>query len=328
VARILLALLALAVLVVAVSMTVGCGARENGGNTQSVPPGTAMVVYRSTISGEVSAKSADKSARRVLDLPVDPSAEVLVDFACATGGSVAAYAVANGRTGNSRLVLVGAGNASLDLEQRVAGIAWSPDGTRIVVTTFDPTGSDGYSLLSVDVASGATTELARGEGLIGTARWSPDGTMLAFDLGNRGPSQVYLLRIGDPAPARMTNLEQGAFQPEWKPGGHGLLFSAPAEGNLSQIFSLALSGEIEGQLTDSPVSKSVPRLSPDGTKLAFVGVVSVPVVSAMASRAHNLGVWVAAADGSGEEMFTDLSEDAWLLGWCTAGPWLEEVGED
>jgi hypothetical protein len=28
-------------------------------------------------------------------------------------------------------------------------------------------------------------------------------------------------------------------------------------------------------------------------------------------------------DGSGEQQLTDLAQDAWLLGWCVSGPWLD-----
>jgi Tol biopolymer transport system component len=228
----------------------------------------------------------------------------------------------------STISIVGAGQTSgLPLPARVSGMAWSPDGLRLAITAFDAQGASGYSLMLLDVATGAINELVKGDGLVGPPRWSPDGTTLVFDIGNRGPNQVYMLRVGDPAPARITNRDQGAFNPEWKPDGDGLLFSGPGPDNISQIYSLPLSGGTEAALTSSPVSKTLPRYSPDGSQLAYVGIVSIPVVSVLPARLHNLGVWVSAADGTGEEMFTDLTQDAWLLGWCTAGPWLDELGK-
>jgi Tol biopolymer transport system component len=278
-----------------------------------------MLVYRSTLTGDVVAEAVDRSQRRILELNLDPTAETLADLSCAPDGKAAAYAVANGVTGMSTISIVGAGQTSgLPLPARVSGMAWSPDGQRIALTAFDARGVSGYSLMLLDVASGAITTAATGEGLVGPPRWSPDGTTLLFDIGNPGPNQVCMLRVGDANPARITNRQLGAFNPEWKPDGNALLFSGPGPDNISQIYSLPLSGGTEAPLTSSLISKTVPRYSPDGSKLAFVGVVSIPVVSAMAARAHNLGVWVAGADGTGEEMFTDLSQDAWLMGWCLA----------
>jgi hypothetical protein len=42
----------------------------------------------------------------------------------------------------------------------------------------------------------------------------------------------------------------------------------------------------------------------------------------MLSLHHNVGVFTSSADGGNEALFTDYAIDAWLLGWCTAGPWM------
>jgi hypothetical protein len=58
-------------------------------------------------------------------------------------------------------------------------------------------------------------------------------------------------------------------------------------------------------------------------RIAYVGTIVPPQISTRPLVRHNVGVYTAAADGTGEELFTDLAKDAWLIGWCMGGDWLQ-----
>jgi Tol biopolymer transport system component len=131
----------------------------------------------------------------------------------------------------------------------------------------------------------------------------------------------------------VSNIAAGAFSPDWSPSGDTLIFSSyTADGN-PQLFTMPVAGGEPTQLTSTQVFKAFPRWAPDGSAIAYVGTILVPAAAridgaseqsraALLSRLHNVGVYTAAADGTHETLITDLVQDAWLLGWCTAGPWL------
>ena len=84
------------------------------------------------------------------------------------------------------------------------------------------------------------------------------------------------------------------------------------------------SGGDATQLTSTQSFKAEPRWSEDGSRIAYVGTILVPTASRLPSRLHNVAVYTSASDGTDEAPFTDLTLDAWLLGWCKAGPWLRQ----
>lgn len=100
------------------------------------------------------------------------------------------------RTGHLWLVDVATG-AARRLTQLPAGvnaIAWSPDSTRIAVTTGPRRGWDLLSrsrVLVIDVATGRSTEVAaHPDGVYGSPAWLPDGKTVAV-LGGHVPEAFY-----------------------------------------------------------------------------------------------------------------------------------------
>ena len=88
------------------------------------------------------------------------------------------------------------------------------------------------------------------------------------------------------------------------------------------------------QLTNSNIFKRGAQYSPDGTLIGYTGSIVLPSVSLTAL--HQFGIFIMNSDGSDEHAFTadprlnpganvDPYLDAYLLGWCKPGPWLDDL---
>jgi Tol biopolymer transport system component len=240
---------------------------------------------------------------------------------CTRDGARAAYLVKNLQTG-SELRLSG-GAAPVRIADEPFGLAWAPDGSRIAVTAYKPSAGENR-LDFLDPDSGEVTPGPVGSGPIGAPRWSPDGTRIAFDAATHASNLLHVYTLGGTAATPLIEQPAPAFAPDWTPDGSALLFSAPSNNNISQIISVGADGRNVDQLTTSEVSKGVPRFSPDGSLVAFAGTILVPLASTRPLLLHNLAVYTMQPDGTGEQPITDVLLDAWLLGWCVSGPWLNE----
>ena len=97
-------------------------------------------------------------------------------------------------------------------------IAWSPDGTRLVLRDFGPEPGQ-LSTSVLEVASERLTRVATHGQSVGTPRWSPDGTRLAWT-GITSPGGVY---VTDVATATTAKVDDGDSQSvEWSPDGSEL----------------------------------------------------------------------------------------------------------
>ncbi|MGP3919528.1 TolB family protein [Nonomuraea sp. 10N515B] len=101
----------------------------------------------------------------------------------------------------------------IDLGRAVAGsVAWSPDGKRLLVTTYDAdpgllddpgeAGPSRTGFAIVDVASGETTfhSLPDDSGMRSDLSWSRDGSLIWEDIGARQQPRAYYDLTGQPRP--------------------------------------------------------------------------------------------------------------------------------
>jgi Tol biopolymer transport system component len=225
------------------------------------------------------------------------------------------------------ITLSGEEGRSIAVSGEASGLAWAPDGGRVAVTEFIPSTLENQLSL-LDPETGVPSPVATGSGPIGAPSWSPDGNQIAFDAAEGATNQIFVFTLGSTDAVEITNRPQPAFAPDWSPNGNEILYTASAGPSLSQVFAIGADGENERQVTTSETSKGFPRWSPDGSVVAYAGTVFVPAVSRPPALRHNLGVWTMNPDGSGEQQLTDLVQDAWLLGWCVSGPWLDEGWEE
>ena len=206
----------------------------------------------------------------------------------------------------------------------VSGVSWSPDGKSLAVTrtNFETLTNE---LLLLDADSGEQQSLVSGSGTIGAPRWSPDGTSVTFE--SAVPEQrnkLFLYALGSGAPAAIPMSIDGPSSPDWSPAGRTIVFVAPHESGPAQLFTVSPDGGEPVQISTSITDKAYPRWSLDGSRVAYVGTVPERLASRKPAALHNVAVFTVKADGTNETAFTDLALDAWFIGWCAPGPWLNK----
>jgi Tol biopolymer transport system component/cytosine/adenosine deaminase-related metal-dependent hydrolase len=93
---------------------------------------------------------------------------------------------------------------------------------------------------------------------------SPDGGRVAF----RALNALWLLTIGNPTPARL--VADGYFNsdPDFTPDGRSLVYSSDRAGD-ADLWQRDLTTGAERRLSSLPGAQLAPRVSPDGTRVAY-----------------------------------------------------------
>jgi dipeptidyl aminopeptidase/acylaminoacyl peptidase len=202
-------------------------------------------------------------------------------------------------------------------------IAWSPDGKQLVYRS----GREGLSapqLFVVTAAGGPAKQITKLKGLLSHPKWSPDGKKIAFlfienakqGAGPLGPKpaetglieesiQEQRLAVVDLESSKVRHLsgaDMHVYEFDWAPDATQLVITA-AHGSgdnnwyVAQIYSLSTStGELKS-IVDPKMQIGVPRWSPDGKTIAYIGGLmsdegfiagDIYTVSATGGAPHNL----------------------------------------
>ena len=176
--------------------------------------------------------------------------------------------------------------------------AWSPDGTKIVITRDQAFGISQIWVINVNDLS--ETQLTNDAFVNHAPTWSPDGTKIAFaKAAFGGDAEVYVMNADGSGQTNLSNNQAFPDQdldPNWSPDGTQLAFFRGG-GGYSEVWKMKADGSMQTKLsTNSFVGDGLPAWSPDGTKITFLTL-----------RDGNPEIYVMNADGSGPTRLTNNS---------------------
>jgi Tol biopolymer transport system component len=134
---------------------------------------------------------------------------------------------------------------------------------------------------------------------------SPDGDRIAFLSNRAGADDLYVIGAKGSGEKRLTQTAESEIAPQWLAGGKELAFSIQTD-DTSRLYAIDPKGKGKREIGD--YSGRAPVLSPDGTKVVFMG-----------------GTWtatkltVAAPDGKQPVEITDGTSIAWNHHWSPDG---------
>ncbi len=120
----------------------------------------------------------------------------------------------------------------------LAGLDWSPDGSRIAWTL----GYNGEGVGVVTLSTGDTVRLPAPSAAFSPA-WSPDGRSIAVAagnlsyifgtayFGNSGSSAIWIVHVDGTSPTRITTDSAQDLAPQWSPDGRELFWISDRDGN-------------------------------------------------------------------------------------------------
>jgi len=305
------------------------------GEPTAVPP-DAFILYRDSSASIIARNLATDD---LFEYPADLDTGAVVATACSPDGSRLALLKQPFDIVNRQLLVTGrdAPAEPIALPSAVQGIEWSPDGSRVAYTEFDGLENE-YSISILDVATAQSTALASGEGVAGSPSWSPDGSTVAYNVQDvlATASSVFLLAAAEGGTPVRVKAGEGVlyYDPEWSPDGSTLLVAGQSETD-TQLYEIDPENGNAEQFTTSNVYKRRPRYAPDGKTIAYTGSVIPETVSRNVAVLHQFGIFLLDGDGGNERALTadprlnpgagiDPDLDAFLMGWCLPGPWLDD----
>lgn len=121
--------------------------------------------------------------------------------------------------------------------------------------------------------------------------------------------QLLVLDLDSGSATQITNLDKAVLEePQWLPDDEEILFGYFGPWRGAQFFRIRADGSNMTRITtDDNTSHRLPRLSPDGQKIAFE------------NRNSASAIWVMNLDGTGQLALSGPGEDAYLFGWTNDG---------
>jgi Tol biopolymer transport system component len=194
---------------------------------------------------------------------------------------------------------------------------WSPDGTKILFSTWRPFGGSTIYLMNAD-GSGLTSLNPTTFTLYDEhPSWAPDATQLAFE-GYTNESNYYEIQkmnVDGSGRLRLTftdTFDERSDFPSWSPDGTRIAYQKGFFGGDGEIYTMSANGgerEAPTNLTANSADDQAPvSWSPDGAKIAF-----------SSNRDGNPEIYVMNADGSGQTRLTNSPAADFEPAWSPDG---------
>ena len=115
---------------------------------------------------------------------------------------------------------------------------WSPDGTKLLYTTFKTGFPDIYK---IDLTSGRSTSIASFGGINSSPAFSPNGQRIAMSLSGRGNSNIFISNANGKDMRPVTRNKSIETSPSWSPDGRWLVLESDMPGK-PQLYEVPASG--------------------------------------------------------------------------------------
>ena len=129
-------------------------------------------------------------------------------------------------------------DSSLDLSPD-----WSPDGQRIVYSSYRGTDSLSLFIIAAD-RKGGRQSLFIETSLNQQPAWSPDGSLIAFSSTRTGDRELFLIRPDGSALKQLTENPAEDITPSWSPDSKRLAFASDRDGNFEIYVIDITSGDL------------------------------------------------------------------------------------
>ena len=178
-----------------------------------------------------------------------------------------AYVIKSGTNYELQVADADGMNAATALRSRepIISPAWSPDGQRLAYVSFEQKKPIVYVHT---LATGQRRVVANFKGSNSAPAWSPDGNQLAVVLTKDGQSQLYVLNADGSGVRRLASSSGIDTEPFW--GNDSNIYFTSDRGGSPQIYRISAGGGNAQRVTFDGSYNVTPRLSADGTLLAFI----------------------------------------------------------
>ncbi len=178
-----------------------------------------------------------------------------------------AYVIKSGTNFELQVADADGMNAAAALRSRepIISPTWSPDGQRLAYVSFEQKKPIIYVHT---LATGQRRIVANFKGSNSAPAWSPDGSQLAVVLTKDGQSQLYVLNADGSGVRRLASSAGIDTEPYW--GNDSNIYFTSDRGGSPQIYRISAGGGSAQRVTFEGTYNVTPRLSADGTLLAFI----------------------------------------------------------